>query len=159
MKKRSKDSIKFINVTLNEIKRLNKVWMKIKILYWLILLIPFIGMITINEFVRLNSNNEGYNIQGVNTINTNEKLKEKCSWICHNNTNYCKKNHVKLTKIYLNKIDPIYFGIINSLKSTGDYGLANIIFLVILLPLTIYVLLVKSISIQFKISKLKKKNI
>ena len=44
-------------------------------------------------------------------------------------------------------------------KSTGDYGLANIIFLVILLPFTMYVLLVKSISIQFKISKLKKKNI
>ena len=132
--------------------------MKKQFLYWLILLIPFIGIIMINEFVRLNSNHVGYNIQGVNAINTEKKLKEKCSWICHNNTNYCKKNHVNLTKLYFNRIDPIYFGIINSLKLTGNYGLANIIFLVILLPLTMYILLVKSISIQFKISKLKKRN-
>jgi len=112
----------------------------------------------INEFVRLNTIEEGYNKQGVTAINSAKKQKEKCSWICHNNTNYCKENHVKLAKPYFDKIDPIYFGIINSLKSTGNYGLANIIFLVILLPLIMYVLLAKSISMQFKIRKLKKDN-
>ena len=110
----------------------------------------------INEFVRLNTIEEGYNKQVVTAINSAKKQKEKCSWICHNNTNYCKENHVKLAKPYFDKIDPIYFGIINSLKSTGNYGLANIIFLVILLPLIMYVLLAKSISMQFKIRKLKK---
>ena len=110
----------------------------------------------INEFVRLNTIEEGYNKQVVTAINSAKKQKEKYSWICHNNTNYCKENHVKLAKPYFDKIDPIYFGIINSLKSTGNYGLANIIFLVILLPLIMYVLLAKSISMQFKIRKLKK---
>ena len=110
----------------------------------------------INEFVRLNTNEKGYNKQGVIAINTAKKQTNKCSWICHKNTNYCKTNHVKLVKPYFNQIDPIYFGIINSLKLTGDYISSNIIFLVILLPLIIYILLIKSIDLQFKIRKLKK---
>ena len=138
--------------------------MKKQVLYWSILILPFLGMIMINEFVRLNTSEEGYtkqgkwglNIEGVTAINTVKILKEKCTWICHNDTNHCKENHVKLAKPYFDKIDPIYFGIINTLKSTGDYGLANIIFLVIILPLFIYILLIKSISLEFKIRKLKK---
>lgn len=109
----------------------------------------------INEFVRLNSNEEGYNKQGVTAINTAKKQKEKCSWICHNNTNYCKNHHVKLAKPYFDGIDPIYTGIINALQSTGNYGFANILFLVILLPLIMYILLIKSIGLQFKIRNLK----
>ena len=83
----------------------------------------FLVMIMVNEFVRLNTNEKGYTkgkwglIQNITAINTADKLKGKCTWICHNHTNYCKKNHVKLAKPYFNKIDPIYFGIINSLKS------------------------------------------
>ena len=136
--------------------------MKKQALYWSILILPFLVMIMINEFVRLNTNEKGYTkgkwglIQNITAINTADKLKEKCTWICHNDTKYCKNNHVKLAKPYFNKIDPIYFGIINSLKSTGYYGLANIIFLVIILPLIIYILLVKSISLEFKIRKLNK---
>jgi len=114
-------------------------------------------MIIINEFVKINTSEEGYSRQGIIAINTGKKYKDKCSWICHNNTNYCKANHVKLAKPYFDKIDPIYFGIIGSLKSTGNYGLANIIFLVILLPLIMYVLLVKSINLQIKIRKLRKR--
>ena len=130
--------------------------MKKQVLYWSILILPFLGMIMINEFVRLNTNEEGYTKQGVTAINTAKKQKDKCTWICHHNTDYCKENHVKLAKPYFDKIDPIYFGIISSLKSTGNYRLANIIFLVIGLPLIMYVLLVKSISLEFKIRKLKK---
>ena len=138
--------------------------MKKQVLYWTILILPFLGMIMINELVRLKTSEEGYNkqgkwglaIEGVTAINTAKKLEEKCTWICHNNTNYCKENHVKLAKPYFDKIDPIYFGIIDSLRSTGNYGLANIIFLVIILPLIMYILLVKSISLEFKIRKLKK---
>jgi hypothetical protein len=88
----------------------------------LILILPFVGMILINEFVRINTNEEGFNKQGVIAINSVKKQKEKCSWVCHNDTDYCKKNHVKLVKPYFDKIDPIYFGIIDSLKSTGNYG-------------------------------------
>ncbi len=130
--------------------------MKKGILYLSILIFPFVGMIMINEFVRVNTYAKGYDKQGVTAINTVKKYKDKCSWYCHNNTNYCKTNHVKLLKPYFDKIDPIYFGIIGSLQSTGNYGLANIIFFVILLPLIMYILLVKSISLQIKIHKLKK---
>ena len=131
--------------------------MKKQILYWSILILPFLGMIMINELVRLKTNEEGYTIHGVTAINTKKKLKHKCTLICHyETTNYCKKNHVKLPKPYVDKIDKIYFKIISSLKSTGNYRLANIIFLVIILPLIMYILLVKSISLEFKIRKLKK---
>ena len=128
--------------------------MKKQVLYWSILILPFLGMIMINELVRLKTKEEGYTKQGVTAINTAKKQKHKCTWICHEKTIYCKENHVKLAKPYFDKIDLIYFGIISSLKSTGNYRLANIIFLVIILPLIMYVLLVKSISLEFKIRKL-----
>ena len=131
--------------------------MKKQMLFISILLFPFIGMILINEFVRLNTAEEGYHRQGVIAINTVKKQKDKCSWICHDHTNYCKAQHVKIAKPYFDKIDPIYFGTINALKSTGDYGLANILFWVILLPLIMYVLLAQSIRIEFEIRKLKKR--
>lgn len=115
-------------------------------------------MITTNEYVRLNTTEIGYNGQGVTAINTVNKEKKKCTWICHNNTSYCKVNHVQLAKPYFNVIDPIYYGIINSLKSTGNYGLANIFFLVILLPLTMFFLLIKSIRLEFEIRTIKKGN-
>jgi len=129
--------------------------MKKQIIYLIILILPIFGMVSINEFVRYNTDGEGFNKQGIIAINSATKQKEKCSWICHNDTMYCKNHHVKIDKSYFNRIDPIYFGIIDSLKSTGNYGLANIIFLVILLPLLMFILLVKSINLQFKIRKLK----
>ena len=136
--------------------------MKKQALYWSILTLPFLVMIMINEFVRLNTNEKGYTkgkwglIQNITAINTADKLKEKCTWICHNDTKYCKNNHVKLAKPYFEKTELIYRGITKSLESTGDYAFANIIILVIILPLIMYILLVKSISLEFKIRKLKK---
>lgn len=138
--------------------------MKKQILYWSILILPFLGMIMINELIRLKTNEEGYTkqgkwglpIQAITAINSGEPMKDKCTWMCHNNTNYCKDNHVKLAKPYFDKTDLIYFGIIKSLQSTGGYVSANIIILVIILPLIMYILLVKSISLEFKIRKLKK---
>ena len=138
--------------------------MKKLIVYLSILFLPFLFMIMINEWTRLNTNEAGYtkqwkgalDIQGVTAINSVKKRKDKCTWICHYNTNYCKKNHVKLASPYFDKIDPIYFGIINSLMRTGGYELANIIFLVIIFPLIMYFSLVKSISLELKIRKLKR---
>lgn len=121
-----------------------------------ILLIPFLVMVTVNEIVRVNTDEAGYNLHGVHAINTGKSSSEKCSWVCHNNTDYCKENHVKWAQSYFAELDPLYFGIINTLQSTGKYGLANVILLVILLPLIMYFLLVKSIIIQMKIRKIKK---
>ena len=138
--------------------------MKKQILYWSILILPFLGMIMINELARLDTKEEGYTkqgkrglpIQGITAINSAGPDPNKCTWMCHNNTNYCKENHVKLAKPYFDKTDPIYDGTIKSLQSTGSYVSANIIILVIILPLIMYILLVKSISLEFKIRKLKK---
>ena len=133
-------------------------------LYLSIIFLPFLFIVTINEWTRFKTNEAGYtrqwkgllDIQGITAINSGKKLKDKCTWICHDETNHCKENHVKLATPYFKKIDPIYFGIIDSLRSTGDYGLANIIFLVIIIPLNMYFSLVKSISLELKIRKLKK---
>ena len=126
-----------------------------RVLYLFILIVPFLGMIVINELVRHNTNEIGYSKQEVSAINSEKKFANKCTWICHNNSNFCKENHVKYVKPYFDKIDTIYFGVIDSLKFTGDYRLANILILVALFPLIIYALLIGSIELQIQIHKLR----
>ena len=128
------------------------------ILYIIIFALPFLGMVLINEASRQIISDKPYVISGVVTINSNKKTPDKCSWNCHNDTNYCKKHHAKVAKSNFKYIDPIYFLIIAVLQSTGGYGLANILILVIMAPLFFYILLIKSINIQFQINKLKKGN-
>ena len=120
-----------------------------------ILLIPLLIVVLVNEYSRFTITDKGYTRKGILAINPSVKTLEKCSWYCHKDTGYCKKHHTHLLKNHTSKIDIFYFGIIKSLHSAGDYGLANIVFLVILFPILIYVLLIKSISIQRKIKKLK----
>ncbi|WP_010177152.1 hypothetical protein [Aquimarina agarilytica] len=121
----------------------------------LILILPLLFVILVNEYSRLTTTDKSFVRKGVTTINPSIKTPKKCSWYCHTDTGYCKKHHTHLLKNHTSKIDPFYFGIINSLHNAGDYGLANIIFLVILFPALIYVLLIKNITIQRKIKKLK----
>ena len=84
--------------------------MKKQVLYWSILILQFLVMLMINELVRLNTNEKGYTkgkwglIQNILAINTTDKLKGKCTWICHNDTNYCKENHVKLANQFLTRL-------------------------------------------------------
>lgn len=125
------------------------------VLNTLILLFPLLFVVSVNEYTRFTITDNGYIRKGITAINPSVKTPEKCSWYCHADTGYCKKHHTHLLKNHTSKIDPFYFGIIKSLHDAGDYGLANIIFLVILFPALIYVLLIKSISIQRKIKKLK----
>jgi len=122
-----------------------------------ILISPFLFMIIVNEVVRPTIKEKSYSKYEITAINSVDKNTEKCTWICHNNTTYCKKHHVKYLKNYYAYTDAIYFGIIGLLAKTGNYGLANIIFLVILLPLLIWFFIIKSLNIQYKINKLKKK--
>jgi hypothetical protein len=112
----------------------------------LILVVPFLLMILVNEFMRTTLKDKPYSISGITAMNSAVPTKEKCNWNCHNNTKYCKQHHVKLVKPYFNVVDPVYFGMIGLLASTGNYGLANIIFLVILWPLFMAVLLAKVIN-------------
>ncbi len=122
-----------------------------------ILISPFIIMIIVNEIVRPAIKETPYSKDGITAINSADKNPDKCTWLCHNNTIFCKENHVKFLNPYFKYTDPIYFGVIDMLQSTGNYGLANIIFLVFLVPLLIWFFIIKSLNIQDDINNLKRK--
>ena len=115
-----------------------------KPLKWGLALAPFLLMVVVNETYRLKSTNS-YQLLGISVINTDERDRNSCTWNCHNATNYCKLHHVVYLRDDFYWVDPIYFGIINVLMSTGNYSLANLVFLVILWPLVIYLLLLRAI--------------
>ncbi len=119
-----------------------------------ILIIPFFLMILINEYSRVDIKWQGYNFKDVSVMNSSKKTTKECTWNCQNNTAFCKSNHVKYLKSYFSYIDPIYFGMIKFLKSTGDYQVANIIFLMFIWPLVMFVLIINSLSLIAKIKNL-----
>lgn len=121
-----------------------------------IFILPFLIMVIINELVRVKIKERPYTAHGITAINSVDKVKNKCTWICHNQTNYCKLHHVKFDKKWFVITDNIYFGTIKLLQSTGNYGLANIIFFVVLFPLIIWFLIIRSLDIQIEINNLKK---
>lgn len=108
-------------------------------------------MIAINEAVRPSITEKPFQEKGIIAINSATKSTKKCSWACHNIENYCKENHVKILQNYFEFTDPVYFGVIRFLQSTGKYKTANIVILVVLIPLLMYFLLIKSLSLQQKI--------
>ena len=127
-------------------------------LYITLLILPFFLMVLVNELVRPTLKDKPYQLSGVKAMNSYKAQLNKCSWYCYiETTNHCKKHHVKFARPYFKYIDPIYFGMIKSLHSGGDYRLMNILFLVLLIPLLMFFLLVKSIDIHSKIKALKKK--
>ncbi len=97
-----------------------------------------------------------YHVHGITTINSSFKLNDQCTWECHDNTIHCKSNHLKFSNANTEYTDKVFFGIIGILGSTGDYRLANIIFLVVMMPLLIWYLLIRSIQMQEEIIRLKK---
>lgn len=113
-------------------------------------------MILVNETIRPTISEQPYSRKGVTTINSGIQTPDKCTWYCHQNTSYCKKHHVEWLRPFFKIIDPIYFGIISGLASTGDYALANIVFLVVLWPLLMFYLLVRVWDMQVEINKNKK---
>jgi hypothetical protein len=118
--------------------------------------LPLGIVIFVNEFSRIKQNEKNFEFYGISTINSSEELRDACSWICYQRTEYCKKHHVKFLKPYFSKTDSLYYGVIKNLKSSGDYVLANIIFLVFLIPITIFLFIIKIISIKLEIKKLMK---
>ncbi len=121
----------------------------------LLLISPFLLMVLINEMVRPTMSGTYAYVGNAQAMNSWSAMENKCSWACHQDTGFCKKHHVKLLKPYFSYTDKAYFGIIDSLHSTGDYYLANIIVLVIVFPLMMYLLLVKSLDIWQEIKALK----
>lgn len=123
----------------------------------IIFIFPFLLLTLINELSRPKSKEKSYITKGIKAINPVIKVSNKCTWACHNNTAYCKQNHVKYLNKYYNYTDYFYFGIINSLHSTGSYRKANVFILVVLIPLLIIMLTVKLLKISEEIKALKKK--
>jgi len=112
-------------------------------------------MVAINEYMRPTIKEKPFSRLGATAMNSAIKLPDKCSWACHNTTAYCKENHVKLVGNYFEYIDPFYFGLIHLLHKTGNYGVANLVVWVVLIPLIMYVLLIKSLNLQSQIKALK----
>ncbi len=113
-------------------------------------------MILINESVRIFSKTNSYHIHGIKTMNSSQPIENKCTWVCHNNTRYCKTNHVKFNHKYFSKTDPLYFGMIHFLDTRDSYVLMNVFILVILIPFFIWYFLMKSMNIQDQIVDIKK---
>lgn len=120
-----------------------------------ILISPFLLMIIVNEIVRPSIKEKQYSTSGISAMNSAARITDKCTWVCHNDTSYCMENHVKYLETYSNYTNILYFGVIGMLQMTGNYGLANIIFLVVLVPLLIWFFIIKSMNIQDEIDKLK----
>lgn len=85
----------------------------------------------------------------VQTINPSQKIKDKCSWACHDSTKYCEEHHIIYKSI--KRVDFLYDRIIGFLRSGistvegFNYGMNNIIFLVTLWPLWMIYLFVQVI--------------
>lgn len=121
----------------------------------IIVLLPFILMIIINESFRFSIKEQPYHKYGFTTINSSNKILGKCTWNCHNNTSYCKAHHVKFLRNSFSKTDQLYYGEIKLLRSTGNYGLANIVILVIFIPFLILYFFIKGLNMRNEIQKLK----
>jgi hypothetical protein len=126
--------------------------------YLLVFAAPFLLMVLINEYVDWRLGKSGYVTQGVEAIHSSERLKERCTWVCHNDTDWCKTHHVKFLSEHFALVDQVYFGIVRLLKGTGAYRAANIFFLVLLIPVLMCYLLVRSINMQVEINGIKRKN-
>jgi hypothetical protein len=112
-------------------------------------------MVLINEAIRTSTKEQLFTHNGITAINSAASVPGKCTWKCHNATDYCKAHHVQFLKPVLSKTDVIYHGVINRLRDTGNYDMANIVFLVLLFPLAMYFFIIKSLNIQDEIRKLK----
>jgi hypothetical protein len=127
-------------------------------LYLLPLLIAFSTMIVVNEYSRSTIAESQRSSESLK-MNSALATPDACTWKCFNDTTYCKEQHVKLTKNFFWLIDPFYFGIISALMMMGNYGAANILFLVLLWPLLLSYLLVKPVLIELQINNIRKRHV
>jgi hypothetical protein len=121
-----------------------------------LLIFPYLLMVGVNEAVRPTLDAPPYTAKGVTAMNSNLRLPDTCTWVGHNDTAYCKQQHVRFLQGHFATTDPIYFGMITILHASGNYGVANILLYVVLMPLVIWYALVKCIDYTLAIKRLKK---
>jgi len=118
--------------------------------------LPLIVMAAVNETMRYRVGGGGYRFQGHQTINSDSVLADKCTWKCHNQTAYCKTNHVGLDAYLTRYTDIPYAGLIQILgdgsgKANSYYQFMNVLLLVLIVPCFIIVMLIRSWSMQDQI--------
>jgi hypothetical protein len=124
----------------------------------LIFFAPILLMIMVNESARLIQGKSNHYYGNRGTINTANQIKDKCSWVCHDKTAYCKNNHVKLAPGILSYTDFAYNKTIQFLQSSDrSYAMDNLIYLVFGIPFIIYFMLIKCINYHQQIKILKKR--
>jgi hypothetical protein len=122
----------------------------------IIVLLPFVLMILINESIRSSIKERPFKYNGFKTMNSDDRIKNKCTWNCHNRTSYCKSHHLKFLKQYISFTDEMYKGEIYLLRSTGKYELANIAILVIFIPFLILYFFIKGLDMRNEIKKIRR---
>ena len=120
-----------------------------------LLVAPFVLMIIVNELVRPTIKEKAYGGYSVTFMKPELWVLDRCSWVCHNNSKYCEKHHIRYVRPIKQYIDPFYFGIIRFLKGFVNYGLANVVFLVIGWPLFMWFLLICCVDMRAQLKKLK----
>lgn len=125
------------------------------LLYLILLCLPFFIIILVNESPRAKP--KPYLERGSETINDAMKDAYHCNWYCHNHTDFCIKTHNKWIKgDFYFFTNHIYQSIIDFLSSVkGAYAAMNVAFLVVGLPLLIWLLLINAIDKYLKIKLLK----
>lgn len=135
---------------------MRKINFKNILFYLVVFSSPFFLMIMVNENAKAYKIEKGYQVQNIEAINNSKADPNQCTWMCHNNTIFCKEQHTKILNKSFDFTDPIYFGTIRLLMATGNYGAANILLYVVFFPLTIAVLIIWNRHLTIKIATFKK---
>lgn len=130
-----------------------------------ILLLLVVLMVGFNLTLKsIHKETEPFSIVGVTAYNSEKVNPDRCTWHCSFNTNYCKANHVNILKDHFPWTDRLYFGIISGLMSLNfgfsaafNYGIANLLILVLFIPLVIIYFFTKGFRLQKEINQLKQK--
>lgn len=130
-----------------------------------VLLLLVILMVGFNLTMKsVHKETDPFSMGGVKAYNSKNIDPDQCTWHCSLSTNYCKENHVSILKDHFSWTDRLYFGIISGLMSINfgfspeyNYGIANLLILVLLIPLIIIYFFTKGIRIQKEINQLKQK--
>lgn len=111
-------------------------------------------MVAVNESTRPNIPRHGHAYQHQPTIHPGKASKLNCTWECYEKTQWCTDNHVGIDQQWLRFTNIPYRAIIGALDSTGSYTMANILFLVIIIPTAILWMLIRSMEMELSIRKL-----
>ena len=120
------------------------------IAYLLPILLPLVIIVTVNTF-----SNRPYSDGDAR----DEAHRDVCTWYCHNHTNYCQANHTNWVSPEMQQtFDPFFYGLIESIESTGFYRLGSVLFLALLWPLLIYLVYLRILRLERRIKALKSKS-